>query len=719
MDFGFRVIRSFVLSCVLLILYWWLFADTRPDWVPSLLAERYESAFFGLVGWCLFWGAIFFIPSKAERVFDLDIEKSLTEKYGDAALLGSWVGALVLVVVVFWSGYSYAWGAFVTIGDTFPKDGDIASSAALRKHVLNSILYFVRNLGIPVILFAAPLVWTYKKALLTEHPRFLELFLIGRGGSARWAGLGAYNKNHFWFPDCVMTYSNGIEYQGAVNKRIYLGKTLFQDTFIPQHAGIFDDAHMLTIGATGSGKSTTALWPNLITYEGSAFVIDPKGEHARRTMGRRQSWVGWDEGEWAHDAVQDGLISSTKGTDTRKITKTTRQVGSHCWLLDPFREVSQYPSAAYNPLSEITIEDDNARGLISAISDGCVMPEGETNAHFYESAKTILEGIIAHVMSRHAKEEQNLPFIYDLLLGMRDSLELDQQFIQKEPKPPGFFEKLKRKLDISDPNLLDELLIEMRTNGAAGGLPQLAANVLDRAGDRERGSIMTTVFRSIKWVSDPAMRKALQDGPFTFKKSFNRWKCSTVYIVLPERFMKEQARWMRTLINLSIAVIQQSKHREEIPTLYVLDEFPRMGGALKMIEEGVVTLRSAGIKLWPIIQNIGQLKRDYGRNWETFVSSSNVQLFGVNDTDTARWASERIGQALRKETKGMIRKRTVSKETIKLMTPDEIMSYCGKDSNRGIVIPVTGYPMRLERMAYKPLPGFKGLRQLKGHYDNF
>ena len=48
-----------------------------------------------------------------------------------------------------------------------------------------------------------------------------------------------------------------------------------------------DNRHMLTIGVSRAGKGVSLIAPNLTFYPGSALVIDPKGENARITAGRR------------------------------------------------------------------------------------------------------------------------------------------------------------------------------------------------------------------------------------------------------------------------------------------------------------------------------------------------------------------------------------------------------------------------------------------------
>jgi Type IV secretory system Conjugative DNA transfer len=48
-----------------------------------------------------------------------------------------------------------------------------------------------------------------------------------------------------------------------------------------------DNRHALTVAGSRAGKGVSLIVPNLILYKGSAFVIDPKGENAAITAGRR------------------------------------------------------------------------------------------------------------------------------------------------------------------------------------------------------------------------------------------------------------------------------------------------------------------------------------------------------------------------------------------------------------------------------------------------
>src|SRR5262249_49649747 len=69
---------------------------------------------------------------------------------------------------------------------------------------------------------------------------------------------------------------------------ILLGK------FNGQRLGYMDDKPMVTVASARSGKSSTVIIPTLLTYPGSALVLDPKGELAAATAEFRRSRLGQD-----------------------------------------------------------------------------------------------------------------------------------------------------------------------------------------------------------------------------------------------------------------------------------------------------------------------------------------------------------------------------------------------------------------------------------------
>ena len=84
-----------------------------------------------------------------------------------------------------------------------------------------------------------------------------------------------------------------------------------------------------------------------------------------------------------------------------------------------------------------------------------------------------------------------------------------------------------------------------------------------------------------------------------------------------------------------------------------------------------------GVQLWPILQDLSQLKALYGPSANTFIANSDViQAFGVNDYETAKWLSLTLGQETRRyKIKSHEEGQTTSENVHArdLLTPDEIM----------------------------------------------
>lgn len=81
-----------------------------------------------------------------------------------------------------------------------------------------------------------------------------------------------------------------------------------------------------------------------------------------------------------------------------------------------------------------------------------------------------------------------------------------------------------------------------------------------------------------------------------------------------------------------------------------------------------------GVQLWPILQDLSQLKSLYGESANTFMANSGViQAFNVNDYETAKWLSLNLGQETREyeTTSGQSRNENVHARD--LLTPDEVM----------------------------------------------
>ncbi|MCP4371516.1 MAG: type IV secretory system conjugative DNA transfer family protein, partial [Deltaproteobacteria bacterium] len=207
----------------------------------------------------------------------------------------------------------------------------------------------------------------------------------------------------------------------------------------------------------------------------------------------------------------------------------------------------------------------------------------------------------------------------------------------------------------------------------------------ENAGPNERGAFFTTVTRNTKWIDSLPMKKVLARSDFTLKdlKKGN----TTIYIVLPPHMLEEHKRFMRLFVNLSIREMSVGK-RSKKPVLFVLDEFFSLG-PLKQLEKAAGLLGSYNAKLWPILQNISQLKELYPQNWETFMSNAGaIQFFAVNDLETGEYLKSKLGRIA---SEGMI---TQLRET------GELEEELSREGKRQIILRSGAMPLLLRRINY-------------------
>lgn len=436
---------------------------------------------------------------------------------------------------------------------------------------------------------------------------------FGKGGSARFAGM---------IEEWESPYEDGA---------ILLGRSLYDDRVV----GTKDDRGLLTIASNRSGKGRCAIIPNLLLWPGSAVVIDPKGTNAAVTAARRGHG----------DATRGGRV--------------TQGLGQAVHVLDPFGIVPGVTPARFNPMDGIDLTALTAKEDVGLLADALIVPSGAQDTHWDESARLIVAGVIAHLLSRNPGAT---------LLDVRDALTV------------GLEER-------------EAMFDAMLGNSAAGGLPKAAAALVDQAGDREAGAMMTTVMRNTAWLDSLAMRQALARSDFSIGDI--KRAPTTIYVVLPPDKLEEHARFMRLFVNLTVrAAAQGGKSR--VPILLLMDEFFALG-PLESLMKASGALAGYGLKLWPILQNLSQLRQLYPNNWQTFLANAGaVQIFGVNDRETAGEIVAQLGQTAWLERIEKQSFRVVSN----LLESVELQELTARDSGLQLVLRSGASPLLLKKMPY-------------------
>ena len=454
----------------------------------------------------------------------------------------------------------------------------------------------------------------------TRVVRFLDQGRFGKGGAARFTSLfEEWTKPH------------------AVNdKSLYMGRSLFNPN---QEIGLGGEGHMLTIAGSRGGKGSSVIIPNLLEWQGSAVVIDPKGTNARVTANAR------------------------------------RKMGQKVHIIDPMGIVTE-DSARFNPLLNLDSEDPLFREYVTAISDALVyIPPDAKDPHWDEGAKSVISGLIAHLVSCVGT---------DWMIGASGEA--------SQPSSPTLPEI--RDLISQLPEDMKKLWADMAMNEGAGGLPRDVANRVIRGLETsEMLNILSNVEKHTEWLASPVMKGILSDHTFELKDICA--EPTTVYLVIPPRAVKRHRRLIRLFVNLVIETVERGG-KSPVPILMMIDEFLGLG-RMDEFPEAFQTMASYNLTLWPFVQDIGAMQEIYGKDFNTFEASARaIQVFSVADKETREFISEKLGKAPLRDLGDISR----SNEAVEIRSASDVEKDVAPDTLRQYIIERGKPPMVIERVPY-------------------
>lgn len=423
-----------------------------------------------------------------------------------------------------------------------------------------------------------------------------------------------------------------------------------------QLVGVADDRHVITVAGSRAGKGRAAIIPNMLRYAGSVLAIDPKGELALATA-----------------AVRAGL-------------------GQRVCVLDPFGTTGaacEAYRAGFNPLA--LMRPDSMIEDAVLIADALVV-SGGNDPHWDESARTLIEGVILEVATA------------ERFAGKRDLVTVRDLIAQGEA---GFEDQ---EEDGEPPTGMQVLEGYMRES-AEPAVRRAAADFFDRP-ERERDSVLSTARRHLRALNFPEIERSLRGEGFDLAAL--KTSAMTVYLCLPGRHIGTCGRWLRLFVNLALQAMERTTGAPAAgcPVLFVLDEFASLGH-MRQIEDAAGQIAGYGVKLWPVLQDLGQLKALYKERWETFMGNAGIlQFFGNNDLTTLEWISKRLGTTTIEQLSGSkvtpgaseagALGQSFAPRTTAVLEPDEIALVFGRADPllRQLVIRAGYAPMILQRAFY-------------------
>lgn len=424
-------------------------------------------------------------------------------------------------------------------------------------------------------------------------------------------------------------------------------------------------SHLMTMAPTRTGKGVGTIIPNLLTAERSIICIDPKGENAR-------------------------------------ITARARERFGALHVLDPFG-VTDRQSSCFNPFAHLDANDLDIAEHAGTLADALVYdePGSSGDAHWNEEARALIAGLIMMVVASEPPHLRHPATLRDYLT-----------------RPPKAFA---------------DLLTRMQESKCCDGLIARAANRHLGKSDREASGVLSSAQRHTHFLDSPRMKRVMERSDFQFIDLKQRMQ--SVFLVLPPDRLGTYARWLRLMISQSLTeMVRGRSHlsstqyidpsqatfatlgRQPLdvsnnkPVLFLLDEFASLG-RLQAVERAMGLMAGYGVQLWPILQDIHQLRALYGKGANTFLANAGVlQVFGVNDIETAELVARSIGKRDAHYMTGCYGegKQTNSEHIAarNLINADEIMRL---PDDRMILLRQGHYPAKLSKIRYYEDKEFKGL----------
>ena len=355
--------------------------------------------------------------------------------------------------------------------------------------------------------------------------------------------------------------------------------------------------HIVTVAPTGSGKGRDILVPALLDdslKDFSCLVVDPKGQLA--------SIVG------PHLAKTGKRVIFLN-----PFSIWPECIGSNAERFKGLEHLCDF-AGAYNPLATLDPASDAFVPDAEALAQAIVYSEHDGD-HWTDSARELVTGLILYAVVHGLPPDKNLAWVRSTLCNRTRLFAIaakfhgNDEFINRDEANEFIAQKLGR---FGEPDAKD---------------------------NKEIGSIISTAVTQTSFIGNRAISRNLAAGSFLFREL--RERPTVLFLILPGRRLKTCSRWFRLIVGAALNELMDEQKTRGLPCLLLLDEFAQLG-PMRAIEDAFGIARDYALTLWPILQDLNQLQRDYEKSWETMCANAGaLQFFRPQDNTTAEYVSKR------------------------------------------------------------------------------
>lgn len=355
-------------------------------------------------------------------------------------------------------------------------------------------------------------------------------------------------------------------------------------------------SHILSIASVGSGKGVGVVIPNLLRHRGSAVILDPKGENFLVTANKR-SKLGNKVFYYDPWEIIDDYAKLKRGSTSYNATKAK---------INPFDLIDE---------NEVDIID-KAKMLASSL----IIRDSDSDSFFYNEAETFIARLIVYICTAYKKGHKSRNLIELRRLLMIDKNKLFNEVLSYYKSKPD-----------SCHNVVYELLQWLDSNIESGA--------------RSLQSIYTFAQIGTSFLMSDRVKESLSDSNIDIQ--LLKTNPTSLYLILDMDkllFTSDNYKPLVRLIITTCMVGASVKSQPKEKLLFMLDEIAQLGN-LQYLPNLMSIYRGKGVVVWTIWQSIAQIQENYPNNWQTVFDNCDVQqFFGVNNTETAKFVSEKAGQ---------------------------------------------------------------------------
>ena len=376
--------------------------------------------------------------------------------------------------------------------------------------------------------------------------------------------------------------------------------------------------NILVIGGSGAGKTRFYCKPNIMQANTSFVVTDPKGEILRDT----------------------GHLLECEGYEVRVLDLISMDK-SHC----------------YNPF--VYLKDDNdVQKLVTNLFKATTPKNAQSQDPFWDTAASmLLLALIFYLKYEAPEEEQNFAMVMEMLRYGSVSEE-DEEYIS--PLDSLFYD-----LELREPN---HIAVKYYKNYHSGSGKTLKSIQITLAARLEKFNLAS--------LADLTRTDELELSVLGEKKA-------ALFALIPDNDTSFNFLVSILYTQLFQQLFYLADHKYggslPIPVHFLMDEFANVS-LPDDFEKALSVMRSRGVSVSIILQNLAQLKKLFEKEWESITGNCDSFLYlGGNEQSTHEYVSKLLGkETIDLNTYGKSAGRNGNYSTNyqisgrELLTPDEV-----------------------------------------------